>query len=179
LKLLAGNSGYHFQLLSAVIEVNELQKRRLVQKLQKHLGSLRGKTVALLGLAFKPNTDDLREAPSIVIASRLLAEGADVRAWDPIVDGSALRGVTVCESVLDAVKDADAAVIVTEWEQLAGLASPEIRAAMRTPLIVDGRNVLDPEQARAAGFAYESVGRPTSPLETLPETEEPERELTP
>src|SRR5205085_6636591 len=82
LKQLAGNSGYHFQLLSAVIEVNELQKRRVIAKLQKHLGKLRGKTIALLGLAFKPNTDDMREAPSIVLASRLLAEGAEVRAWD-------------------------------------------------------------------------------------------------
>ena len=84
LKQLAANSGYHFQLLSAVIEVNELQKRRVVQKLQKHLGKLRGKRVALLGLAFKPNTDDMREAPSLVLASRLLAEGAEVRGWDPI-----------------------------------------------------------------------------------------------
>src|ERR671936_3067271 len=84
LKQLASNSGYHFQLLNAVIEVNELQKRRVIGKLKKHLGSLRGTTVALLGLAFKPNTDDVREAPSIVLASRLLAEGAEVRAWDPV-----------------------------------------------------------------------------------------------
>ncbi len=83
LKQLASNSGYHFQLLSAVIEVNELQKRRVIAKLQKHLGKLRSKRVALLGLAFKPNTDDMREAPSIVLASRLLAEGAEVRGWDP------------------------------------------------------------------------------------------------
>src|ERR671919_728230 len=109
LKLLAGNSGYHFQLLNAVIEVNELQKRRLVSKLQKHLGSLGGKRIALLGLAFKPNTDDLREAPSIVLASRLLAEGADVRAWDPVADASRiLKGVTFCDSVLEAVRGADA-----------------------------------------------------------------------
>src|SRR5205814_3450506 len=79
LKLLAGNSGYHFQLLNSVIEVNELQKRRVVGKLQKHLGALRGKTIALLGLAFKAGTDDLRDAPSLVIASRLLAEGADLK----------------------------------------------------------------------------------------------------
>jgi len=83
LKQLASNSGYHFQLLSAVIEVNELQKRRVVAKLQKHLGKLRGRRVALLGLSFKPNTDDMREAPSIVLASRLLAEGAEVRGWIP------------------------------------------------------------------------------------------------
>ena len=84
LKQLAANSGYHFHLMNAVIEVNELQKRRVLQKLQRHLGGLRGKSVALLGLAFKPNTDDMREAPSLVLASRLLAEGAEVRGWDPV-----------------------------------------------------------------------------------------------
>ena len=94
LKQLAGNSGYHFQLLSAVIEVNELQKRRVIAKLQKHLGRLRGKTVALLGLAFKPDTDDMREAPSLVIAGRLIAEGATVRVWDPVADGSAIPGAS-------------------------------------------------------------------------------------
>ena len=96
LKQLAGNSGYHFQLLSAVIEVNELQKRRVVAKLQRHLGSLRGKKVALLGLAFKPGTDDTREASSLVLSSRLLAEGATVRAWDPVADGSRLpQGIEI------------------------------------------------------------------------------------
>jgi UDPglucose 6-dehydrogenase len=176
LKQLAANSGYHFQLLNAVIEVNELQKRRVVGKLKKHLESLRGKTVALLGLAFKPNTDDLREAPSIVLASRLLAEGADVRAWDPVADASQLlQGVTFCDSPLDAVRGADAAVIVTEWDELRGLASPDIREAMRNPLIVDGRNVLDPAAARTAGFVYEGIGRASSPFAFLPETEEPER----
>jgi UDPglucose 6-dehydrogenase len=178
LKQLASNSGYHFQLLNAVIEVNELQKRRVVGKLEKHLGKLRGKTVALLGLAFKPNTDDLREAPSLVLASRLLAEGADVRAWDPVVDASRLlQGVAFCETVLDAVSEADAAVIVTEWDELHGLASAEVRQAMRRPLIVDGRNLLDPEQARSAGFVYEGIGRAASPLAALPETEEREPEL--
>jgi UDPglucose 6-dehydrogenase len=178
LKQLASNSGYHFQLLSAVIEVNELQKRRVLGKLEKHLGKLRGKTVALLGLAFKPNTDDLREAPSLVLASRLLAEGSDVRAWDPVADASSLlQGVRFCDSVLEAVADADAAVIVTEWEELRTLASEDVRRAMRRPLIVDGRNLLDPEQARSAGFTYEGVGRAASPLAALPETEEREPEL--
>jgi UDPglucose 6-dehydrogenase len=178
LKQLASNSGYHFQLLSAVIEVNDLQKRRVIGKLEKHLGKLRDKKVALLGLAFKPNTDDLREAPSLVLASRLLAEGAEVRAWDPVADASRLlQGVTFCESVLDAVSGADAAVIVTEWDELQGLASEEIRGAMRNALIVDGRNLLDPEQARTAGFVYEGIGRAASPLEALPETEECEHQL--
>ena len=177
LKQLASNSGYHFQLLSAVIEVNDLQKRRVVGKLEKHLGKLRGKTIALLGLAFKPNTDDLREAPSLVLASRLLAEGADVRAWDPIADARhLLQGVTFCDSVVDTVTGADAAVIVTEWDELRSLASEDVREAMRRPVIVDGRNLLDPEAARAAGFTYEGIGRAASPLSALPETEEPERQ---
>jgi len=178
LKQLASNSGYHFQLLNAVIEVNELQKRRVIGKLEKYLGKLRGKTIALLGLAFKPNTDDLREAPSLVLASRLLAEGAEVRTWDPVADASRLlQGVTFCDSVLDAVSGADAAVIVTEWDELKTLASEEVRGAMRRPLILDGRNLLDPEQARAAGFNYEGIGRASSPLALLPETEEREHQL--
>jgi UDPglucose 6-dehydrogenase len=177
LKQLASNSGYHFQLLSAVIEVNELQKRRVIGKLKRHLGSLHGKTVVLLGLAFKANTSDMREAPSIVLASRLLAEGADVRAWDPVADGSTLpKGVQVVGSVLEAVRGADAAVIVTEWDELRGLATEEIRSAMAHPLIVDGRNLLDPEETRSAGFVYEGIGRPVSPTDVLPKT--PERTPT-
>jgi UDPglucose 6-dehydrogenase len=179
LKQLASNSGYHFQLLAAVIEVNELQKRRVIQKLQKHLGKLRGKKVALLGLAFKAGTDDLREAPSLVLASRLLAEGAEVRAWDPVAQpGELMKGATICNSVVEAVTGADAAVIVTEWEELRGLPSPEVREAMARPLIIDGRNLLDPAETRAAGFAYEGIGRPSSPFETLPETAEPEQRVT-
>jgi UDPglucose 6-dehydrogenase len=180
LKQLASNSGYHFQLLSAVIEVNELQKRRVVSKLQKHLGKLRGKKVALLGLAFKAGTDDMREAPSIVLASRLLAEGAEVRAWDPVAKpGDLVQGVHMCDTVLDAVRDADAAVIVTEWPELRGLASPDVRDAMARALIVDGRNLLDPAATRALGFAYEGIGRPSSALASLPEVAEPESATQP
>src|SRR5436853_489347 len=128
LKQLAGNSGYQFMLLHAVWEVNELQKKRVVQKLEKHLGTLRGKKIALLGLAFKPNTDDMREAPSRVIAYRLLSEGATVRAWDPVARPEDLPGIELSDSVIDAVRDADAAVIVTEWPELSTLASAEVRA---------------------------------------------------
>jgi UDPglucose 6-dehydrogenase len=180
LKQLAGDSGYHFQLLTAVIEVNELQKRRVVGKLVKHLGPLHGKTVALLGLAFKPNTNDMRNAPSLVLAPRLLAEGAYVRAWDPVVADEArelLRGVELAPTITAAVAGADAAVIVTEWPELHDLVSPDVRGAMRNPLIVDGRNMLDPREVRAAGFAYEAIGRTSSVLEALPETAEPERKL--
>jgi UDPglucose 6-dehydrogenase len=179
LKQLASNSGYHFQLLAAVIEVNELQKRRVIQKLQKHLGRLRGKKVALLGLAFKAGTDDMREAPSLVLASRLLAEGAEVRAWDPVArPGELMKGAVLCDSILEAVTGADAAVIVTEWDELRELASAAVHDAMARPLIIDGRNLLDPQATRSAGFAYEGVGRQSSPFESLPETAEPESRVT-
>ena len=165
LKQLAGNSGYHFQLLTSVIEVNELQKRRVVGKLERHLGPLRGRRIAMLGLAFKANTDDMREASSLVLSARLLAEGAQVVAYDPVAMDAAhehlSEGVTLASSVLEAVRGADAAVIVTEWGEFRTLASGEVRDAMATPLIVDGRNLLDPDQVRAAGFLYESVGRPS------------------
>jgi UDPglucose 6-dehydrogenase len=177
LKQLAANSGYHFQLLNAVIEVNELQKRRVLQKLERNLGKLRGKRIALLGLAFKPNTDDMREAPSLVLASRLIAEGAEVRGWDPVARPE-LQGVELCTTPLEAVTGADAAVIVTEWPQLLEFPSEEARQAMRHPLIVDGRNHLDPDTVRALGFAYEGTGRRISPLDVLPEAVEPELETS-
>ncbi len=160
LKQLASNSGYHFQLLSAVIEVNELQKRRVIGKLERHLGSLRGKKVALLGLAFKPGTDDMREAPSLVLAARLQAEGAEVSGWDPVADARVhLDGVVIAASALDALDGADAAVIVTEWPELRELDWAGAAKRMRNPLLVDGRNLLDPAGLRALGFAYEGIGR--------------------
>src|SRR4051812_31464480 len=124
LKQLAGNSGYHFQLLASVLEVNDLQKRKVIQKLQKHLGSLVGKKVALLGLAFKPNTDDMREASSLVLSARLQADGAQVRAYDPIAEEEArrlMKGVEFADAALDAVRGADAMVLVTEWDEFSKL----------------------------------------------------------
>ena len=159
LKQLAANSGYHFQLLNAVIEVNELQKRRVIGKLHSHLGSLRNKRIALLGLAFKPHTDDMREAPSLVLAGRLLAEGADVIAWDPVVDGHDLHGVEIADTPEAAALDADAVVIVTEWPQLADVDWASVGGTMRTRVLIDGRNMLDPEPLRAAGFTVEGIGR--------------------
>jgi UDPglucose 6-dehydrogenase len=171
LKQLAGNSGYHFQLLTSVIEVNDLQKRRVVGKLERHLGSLRGTRVALLGLAFKADTDDMREASSLVLAARLRAEGATVIGYDPVAmqNAAAMLGddVELADSMIEAVTGADAVVIVTEWGEFRQVCSAAVREAMRTPLVVDGRNLLDPAQARAAGFAYESVGRPSDPADLL------------
>jgi UDPglucose 6-dehydrogenase len=159
LKQLAANSGYHFQVLNAVIEVNELQKRRVIGKLTQVLGSLRGKRIALLGLAFKPNTDDTREAPAFVLAGRLLAEGADVVAWDPVAHADGLYGVEQVATVDDAVRGADAVVLVTEWPELADVDWAAVAAGMRTPFFVDGRNMLDPQTMRAAGFTYDGIGR--------------------
>jgi UDPglucose 6-dehydrogenase len=163
LKQLAGNTGYHFQLLTAVIEVNELQKRRVMSKLQKHLGSLVDREVALLGLAFKPNTDDMREASSLVLSARLNAAGARVRAYDPVAEEEArklIRGVEFSPTALDAVEGADAVVLITEWAEFAQLDLREVAARMRGRLLVDGRNFLDVEAARAAGLTYEGIGRP-------------------
>ncbi|HKB51748.1 MAG TPA: UDP-glucose/GDP-mannose dehydrogenase family protein [Solirubrobacterales bacterium] len=162
LKMLAGNTGYHFQLLNAVIEVNELQKRRVVQKLLGHLGSLVGKRVALLGLAFKPHTDDMREASSLVLAARLQGEGADVVAYDPVAAGAArdlLGGVELRDSALEALDRADAAVLVTEWPEFAELDWTEAATRMARPLLIDGRNFLDPKALISTGFEYEGIGR--------------------
>ena len=162
LKQLAGNSGYHFQLLTAVIEVNELQKRRVIGKLTKHLGSLVGKRIALLGLAFKPDTDDMREASSLVLVARLQGEGAQVAAYDPVAEDPArelLPTVEFCDSAPSALAGADAAILVTEWPEFRDLDWGEIAKTMATPLVVDGRNFLDPATVRAAGLAYEGIGR--------------------
>ncbi len=162
LKQLAGNSGYHFQLLNSVIEVNELQKRRVIGKLRKHLGSLVGTRVALLGLAFKANTDDMREASSLVLSARLQGEGADVTAYDPVAHAGAaglLPSVELADSAAAALEGADAVILVTEWPEFAELDWTALGSTMRTPLIVDGRNFLDPDAMRAAGFTYEGIGR--------------------
>jgi UDPglucose 6-dehydrogenase len=162
LKQLAGNSGYHFQLLTAVIEVNELQKRRVIGKLHKHLGGLVGKRIALFGLAFKPNTDDMREASSLVLSARLNADGADVIAYDPVAEEQAralVSGISFAESPLDAARGADAVVLVTEWPEFLGLDWSDVASAMSGNLVVDGRNALDQAVVRAAGLAYEGVGR--------------------
>jgi UDPglucose 6-dehydrogenase len=160
LKQLAGNSGYHFQLLTSVIEVNELQKRRVIGKLKKHLGDVRGRRVALLGLAFKPGTDDMREAASLVLAGRLLAEGAQVVGWDPVVrDLDGLAGVQIAPSAQAALAGADACVIVTEWPEIVGLDWPQLAPTMGRPVVIDGRNALDPVAMTRAGFSYEGIGR--------------------
>jgi UDPglucose 6-dehydrogenase len=162
LKLLAANSGYHFQLLNPVTEVNELQKRRVVSKLQRHVGDLAGKRVGLLGLAFKPETDDMRGASSLVLAARLLAEGAVVSAYDPVAEQEArelMPELAYCSSAVESARDADAVVLVTEWQELVQLDWSQVAAAMNGNLLIDGRNALDPDAVRAAGLLYEGIGR--------------------
>ncbi|MDQ6779467.1 MAG: nucleotide sugar dehydrogenase, partial [Actinomycetota bacterium] len=162
LKQLAGNSGYHFQLLTAVIEVNELQKRRVMSKLQKHLGSLVGTTVALLGVAFKPETDDMREASSLVLAARLQADGARVQAYDPVAADEArtlMLGVDFAASPVEAIDGADAVVLVTEWPVFGELDFAEVAERMRGNVVVDGRNFFDRASVEEAGLTYEGIGR--------------------
>ena len=162
LKQLAGNSGYHFQLLNAVIEVNELQKRRVLGKLKRVLGpELRGCRVALLGLAFKPHTDDIREASSIVLASRLLAEGANVVAYDPAAMENTRRllpSVAYAASAIEALRGADACVLVTEWPEFVAMDWAEVYEVMKEPVVIDGRNALDAAELRTLGFSYQGVG---------------------
>ncbi len=162
LKQIAGNNGYHFQLLNAVIEVNELQKRRVIGKLKRHLGDeLRGKRIAILGLSFKPNTDDIRQASSIVLSSRLLAEGATVVGYDPLAM-DAMRAIlpkmTYAASAVEAVRDADACVLVTEWSEFLELDWARIKTAMAHPVVIDGRNALDQATLLTLGFTYEGIG---------------------
>ena len=162
LKQIAGNSGYHFQLLNAVIEVNELQKRRVIGKLKRHLGEqLRGMRIALLGLAFKPNTDDIRQASSIILAGRLLAEGVQVAGYDPVAM-DAMRGIvpamTYAESAMAALAGADACVLVTEWAEFLALDWRQAKRVMARPIVIDGRNALDGAALVALGFVYEGVG---------------------
>jgi UDPglucose 6-dehydrogenase len=166
LKQLAGNSGYHFQLLNSVIEVNELQKRRVMQKLQKHLGPLVGKKIALLGLAFKPNTDDMREASSLVLSARLLADGAEITGYDPVAEEEArklISGIDYADSAIGALDGADAIVLVTEWPEFGELDLAEVALRMRGKLVLDGRNFLDPAAVRGAGLIYEGIGRAGGP----------------
>jgi UDPglucose 6-dehydrogenase len=133
----------------------------VVGKLKQRLGSLRGKTIALLGLTFKPQTDDLREAASIVLAGRLIHEGAEVRAYDPMLPAGEhplFPGVTITDEPLEALEGADAAVLVTEWPEFGRLDWAAAAALMARPLLVDGRNFIDPVAAAAAGLDYEGIG---------------------
>ncbi len=159
----AADHGYRFQTLEAVEAVNAAQKERLVDKMREHFGSLEGRTIALWGLAFKPRTDDMREAPARTIVDRLLAEGARVRAFDPQAGHAARRifgdRVAICERSYDALAGADALAIITEWNEFREPDFGRIRAQLKAPVVFDGRNIYSPEQMKALGFRYFSIGR--------------------
>jgi UDPglucose 6-dehydrogenase len=159
----AGDKGYDFKILGAVEAVNDRQKSRLVEKMEGHFSNLKGKTIALWGLAFKPRTDDMREAPAITIIDRLLDAGALVRAYDPEAAPTARQlfdgRIALCDRSYDALDGADALAVVTEWNEFREPDFAKMRQLMRTPVVFDGRNIYSPEQMRALGFTYFSIGR--------------------
>jgi UDPglucose 6-dehydrogenase len=160
----AAEYGYQARILEASLAVNRMQRSVVIQKLQEKLYILKGRTIALLGLAFKPNTDDLRDAPSLQIAEKLIQMGARVRAYDPVAMGACreqhpdLR-ITYCDDALAAAEHADALVLVTEWPEFAGLNLKQLASRMNKAVLIDGRNLFQPELARAAGFEYAGIGR--------------------
>lgn len=162
LTFMAAESGAHPQLLNAVTEINDFQRRRVADKLQEILGSVSGKTVALLGLAFKENTDDIRESPSLAIAETLIARGATVRAYDPVampVTAKEYPTIVMCENAYDAARGADAVVIATPWNEFKQLDMERLRDTLAQPVMVDGRNMYDPARMKSLGFHYRGVGR--------------------
>jgi UDPglucose 6-dehydrogenase len=159
----AQDKGYDFKILRAVEDVNGRQKERLVDKIEKFFPSLSGRTVGIWGLAFKPRTDDMREAPAIPIIERLLAGGAVVKAYDPaaapVARGIFGSRVTFCDKSYDALNGADALAVVTEWNEFREPDFTKMRSLMKAPVVFDGRNIYSPEQMRALGFTYFSIGR--------------------
>ena len=157
------DAGYSCRILEAVEAVNQGQKERLVEKMQQHFTSLKGKRIALWGLAFKPRTDDMREAPSVTISRGILAQGGRVTAYDPeaVKTARAILGnrITYAQGSYEALKGADALAIVTEWSEFREPDFGRMRSLMRSPVIFDGRNLFTREQMRAEGFTYYSIGR--------------------
>ncbi len=154
--------GAHPALLRAVMEINRDQRRQVIHKLRQLLGSLRGRKIGLLGLAFKPNTDDMRDAPSVEIAHMLLREGATVIGYDPVAHETARRTIPelpLAKNPYDLADGCDALVLVTEWNEFKHLDLARIRSLMKTPVFIDGRNVYDPDTMREAGFLYRGMGR--------------------
>jgi len=168
---IASDQGLKFRIIEAVLEVNEVTQKRMIAKIENALGEIAGKTIAVLGLSFKPNTDDMRESPALPIVQGLLDRGATVRAFDP----EAMEGckplfptVTYCENAYETAEGADALVIVTEWNQFRKLELDRLLELLREPLVIDLRNLYDPEKMAAAGFHYVSIGRPEGVPEARP-----------
>ncbi len=159
----AADGGYQFRILQSVEDVNKKQKTQLFTKMKKQLGSLKGKTIAVWGLSFKPKTDDMREAPSIPLIESLVAAGARVQAYDPeatsVAKGIFGDRISYAASNYDALKGADALVIVTEWNEFRRPDFSRMRTLMRAPVVFDGRNLFTPDQMKQSGFSYYSIGR--------------------
>ena len=159
---MAATHGAHPQLLRAVMEINYDQRKRVIQNLRDILGSFRGKTIGILGLAFKPNTDDMRDAPSIEIIHMLQHEGAQIKAYDPQAvetAGRILTDVDYCENPYAVAEDADALILLTEWNEFKQLDMMRIKASMRQPVLLDGRNIYDPKRMKEMGFTHRGMGR--------------------
>jgi UDPglucose 6-dehydrogenase len=174
LTYMAEINGLHPQLLRAVMEINRDQRRRVIVKLRNMLGSLREATIGLLGLAFKPNTDDIREAAAIDIAHLLANEGARLRAYDPVAMEGArhvLEGVALCADPYELARDADALVLVTEWNEFKQLDLPRLAGLMRRRVFIDGRNIYDPQMMQDLGFEYSGVGRGANGAPNVPSPE--------
>jgi len=162
LKKIAEEKGYDFRVLQAVIEVNERQRERMVEKVIEVMGDVRGRTIAVLGLSFKPNTDDIREAPAVYIVQRLLEMGASVRAFDPAAMKEAkkvLKGIVYCKDAYQAIEGSEGVLLITEWNQFRNLDLQQVKMLLKTPIFIDMRNVYDPERMRRMGFTYVAVGR--------------------
>jgi UDPglucose 6-dehydrogenase len=159
---MAENNGLHPELLDAVMEINLDQRTLVIEKLREVLGGLRNQEIGILGLAFKPNTDDIREAPALDVINSLLLKGARLRVYDPRampVARRQLNSVRYCDDAYAAAEEADALLVVTDWEEFKGLDLERLKALMRRPVIVDGRNIYDPKRMRELGFVYRGVGR--------------------
>jgi UDPglucose 6-dehydrogenase len=160
---LSGDEGYEFRILRAVEEVNERQKRLLVAKMTRHFGSLKDLTIAVWGLAFKPRTDDMREAPAVPIVDQLLELGARICAYDPEAEPTARRifgdRIKLCEKSYEALAGADALVIITEWNEFREPDFRKMRQLLKSPVVFDGRNIYSPAQMQSLGFTYISIGR--------------------
>ena len=156
--------GLRFRIVESVMKVNEHTRSRMVDRIVDSFGTLEGKRVAVLGLTFKPDTDDLRESPAISIIEGMLKLGPEVRAYDPVANEKCralLPDVVFCASAYEAAREADGLVIMTEWNQFRKLDRETLRSVMKQPLIVDLRNIYEPDDMARAGFRYVSVGRAT------------------
>lgn len=161
----AKKNGYRLKIVESAVEVNRDQRLRPVEKLKMSLGSLNGKTVGILGLSFKPDTDDIREAPSLDIIREIIGQGGRVKACDPVAVSNArkmLPEVKYCDDAYSTAKGADALILVTEWKQYKDLDLKKLKSLMKRPVFIDGRNVYDPASMTGLGFEYHCIGRGSS-----------------